>query len=113
MRRIAIWASGLLASAIPFIFIGAVIAFAACVFDAVHEPTARFNPLFQAEAAPPEQALAVVSTDASNDVAQRRSSKHAHAVARQRHAGSHSRSHPRVRHSSVTYQWGPALYWSY
>jgi hypothetical protein len=30
MRTVSIWASGLLASAIPFIFVGAVIVFGAC-----------------------------------------------------------------------------------
>jgi len=35
MRKVGIWVSGLLASAIPFIFVGAVIALLACVFDAL------------------------------------------------------------------------------
>jgi hypothetical protein len=57
MRTVSIWASGLLASAIPFIFVGAVIAFGACVFDAVgeHAPPARSSTSFQAT--PPEQVL--------------------------------------------------------
>ena len=55
MKTLSIWASGLLASAIPFVFVGAVIAFGACVFDAVgeHAAPARSSTSFQAEAAPP------------------------------------------------------------
>jgi hypothetical protein len=57
MRTVSIWASGLLASAIPFVFVGGVIAFLACVFDAVgqHAPPARSGPSSQAEAASPER----------------------------------------------------------
>ena len=78
MRTVSIWASGLLASAIPFIFVGAVIAFGACVFDAVgeHAPPARSSTSFQAEATPPEQVFTVASADATDDVAQRQPDKH-------------------------------------
>jgi hypothetical protein len=99
MRTVSIWASGLLASAIPFIFVGAVIVFGACIFEAVgqHAPTARS---FQEEAAPPEQALTVASANAPDDAAQRQPDKHADAH-HHHHAGSprRSRSHSRVRHS--------------
>jgi hypothetical protein len=79
MRTVSIWASGLLASAIPFIFVGAVIAFGACVFDAVgeHAPPARSSTSFQAEATRPEQVLTVASADAPDDVAQRQPDNYA------------------------------------
>jgi hypothetical protein len=111
MRTVSIWASGLLASAIPFIFVGAVIVFGACIFEAVgqHAPPAHSSAPFHAEAAPPEQVLAVASADAPNDVAQRQPIKHANRDARHHHARSHS--HSRVR--PLVNQWGPALYWSY
>jgi hypothetical protein len=101
MRTVSIWTSGLLASAIPFIFVGAVIAFLACVFDGVgqHAPPARSRASFQAEATPPEQVLAVAIADAPEDVAQRQPGKHAHGDARHHHA--RSRFHSRVRHSSL------------
>src|ERR1700751_339465 len=113
MRTVSIWASGLLASAIPFIFVGAVIVLGACIFEAVgqHAPPAHSSAPFHAEAAPPEQVLAVASADAPNDVAQRQPIKHANRDARHHHARSHS--HSRVRHSALVNQWGPALYWSY
>ena len=81
MGKVGIWVSGLLASAIPFIFVGAVVALLACVFDAVgeHRPTARSRASFQAEAAPTEQVVAV-------------------ADARHHHAG-RSGSHPSMRHT--------------
>jgi hypothetical protein len=102
MGKVGIWVSGLLASAIPFIFVGAVVALLACVFDAVgeHRPTARSRASFQAEAAPTEQVVAVASADAPDDVAQRQAGKHAHGDARHHHAG-RSGSHPSVRHNSV------------
>jgi hypothetical protein len=102
MRNVGIWVSGLLASAIPFIFVGAVFALLACVFDAVgeHAPIARSRASFQAEAAPPEQVLAVASADAPDNADQRQAGKHAHSDAR-RHQASRSCSHPRVRHTSV------------
>jgi hypothetical protein len=70
MRTVGIWASGLLASAIPFIFVGAGIVFSACVFDAQgeHAPPASSRASFQEEAAPPEQALAVATANAPDDV---------------------------------------------
>jgi hypothetical protein len=103
MRRIGIWASGLLASAIPFLFVGAVIAFVACVFDAVgqHAPPARSGASFQAEAASPEQALIVAN--AQHDVAQLKSGKHAQSDRRHRHTQSRSRS--RVRPSLFEFGW--------
>jgi hypothetical protein len=89
MRRVSIWASGLLASAIPFIFVGAVIAFGACVFDAVgqHAPPVHSSASFQAEASPPEEVLTVASAGAPDDVAQRQSDKHAYRDPRHHHAG--------------------------
>src|SRR5262245_45275171 len=108
MRSVGIWASGLLA-----IFVGAVIVLGACIFEAVgqHRPPAHSSAPFQTEVAPPEQVLTVASVDAPNDVAQRQQNKHAHRDARHHPARSHS--HSRVRHSSLAYQWGRALYWSY
>jgi len=96
MRRVGIWASGLLASAIPFAFVGAVIALVACVFDAAgqHTPPARSELSFQPEAAQPEQALAVASVEA-----QRQLGKHP----RHQHAGPprQAASHFRVSQSSL------------
>jgi hypothetical protein len=65
MRTVGIWVSSLLASTIPFIFVGAVLAFGACVFDAEgeHALTSRFGPSFQAEAATPKRVL-VADADA-------------------------------------------------
>ena len=106
MRRVSIWASGLLASAIPFIFVGAVIAFGACVFDAVgqHAPPAGSSRSFQAEASPPEEVLTVASAGAPHDVAQRQAGKHAHGDARHHHT--QSRSHSRVRPSPFEFGFG-------
>ena len=88
MRRVSIRASGLLASAIPFIFVGAVIAFGACVFDAVgeHAPPARSSTSFQAEATPPEHVL-TVSADAPDGVAQRQPDNYAYGDALHHDAG--------------------------
>ena len=87
MRTVSIWASGLLASAIPFIFVGAVIAFGACVFDAVgeHAPPARSSTSFLAT--PPEQVLTVASADAPDDVAQRQPDNYAYGDALHHDAG--------------------------
>src|SRR5262249_25618815 len=115
MRTAGIWASGLLAPAIPFVLVGAVITFAAFVFDAVghHAPPARSELSFQPEVAPPEQALAVATADAQNDVAQRQPAKHAYGDARRHQHASpspKSRSHSRVSHSSlVNAGIGPSL----
>ena len=108
MRTVSIWASGLLASAIPFVFVGGVIAFLACVFDAVgqHASPARFGASFQAEAASPEQVLTVA--DAPHDVAQRQAGKHPDGDARHHHA--QSRSHSRVRPSPFEFGWPFATY---
>jgi hypothetical protein len=118
MRTIGIWASGLLASAIPFIFVGAVIAFGACIFDAVgqHAPPAVSRASSQTEAAPPEaappeQVLTVASANAPNDVVQRQATKHAHRNAnarRHHHAGSPrtSRFYARVRPSPFEFGFG-------
>ena len=107
MRRISIWASGLLASAIPFVFVGAVIALGACIFEAMgqHASPARSEASFQAEAATPEQVLTVA--DAPHGVAQRQPSKHAQRDRRHRHAGPppQSRSHSRVRPSPFEFGW--------
>jgi hypothetical protein len=103
MRRVGIWASGLLASAIPFAFVGAVIAFVACVFDAVgqHAPPARSGASFQAEAASPEQVLTVA--DAQHDVAHLKLGKHAQSDRRHHHIQSRPRS--RVRPSPLEFGW--------
>jgi hypothetical protein len=97
MRTVGIWASGLLASAIPFIFVGAVIAFSAYVFDAQGEqtPPIRSRASFQEEATLPEQALAVTTANAPDDV-QRQPGKHARGDAdarRYHHAPRRSRFH--------------------
>jgi hypothetical protein len=103
MRRVGIWASGLLASAIPFAFVGAVIAFVACVFDAVgqHAPPARSEASYQAEAASPEQVLIVA--DAPYDVAQHKPGTHAQSDRRHHHTQSRSRF--RVRLSPFEFGW--------
>jgi hypothetical protein len=100
MRKVGIWVSGLLASAIPFAFVGAVIALLACVFDAVgeHRPTAP-RASFQAEAAPAEQVVDIASAHAPDDVAKRQPGKDTHGDNRRQHAG-RSSPHPRVRHTS-------------
>ena len=107
MRTVSIWASGLLASAIPFMFVGAVIAFAACVFDAVgqHAPPAPSKALFHPEAAPPEEVLTVASAGALDERQpnKRQAGKHAHGDARHHH--SQSRSHSRVRSSPFEFGW--------
>ncbi len=102
MKKVGIWVSGLLASAIPFIFVGALIALLACVFDAVgeHGPTAHSKASFQADAAQTEQMAAVASADALDNIARRQPSRDAHDDARHHRAG-RSGSHPRVRHTSV------------
>jgi hypothetical protein len=139
MRRVSIWASGLLASAIPFIFVGAAIALLACIFDAVgqHAPLARSTASFQPEAAPLEEALAIATADAPDDTAQRQpdkrqagkhqagkhqagkhqagkhqAGKHVHRDARHHHA--RSRSQSRMRHSALVnqYQWATSAPWS-
>jgi hypothetical protein len=103
MRTVGVWASGLLASAIPFVFVGAVIAFSAFVFDAQRAPPARSRASFQAESATLERILAVASADAPDDVGRRQPGKHAHGDAdarRHPHAPSRrSRFHAPVRHS--------------
>ena len=98
MRTVGIWASGLLASAIPFVLVGAVITFAACMFEAVGQHTPARSE-FQSQVAPPEQLLAFASADAPDDLALPQSAKHA----RHHHMGPRpqSRSHSRVRHSSL------------
>ena len=103
MRKLSIWASGLLASAIPFVFVGAVIVFGACIFEAVGQHAPPAHP------SSPFYMLTVASADAPNNVAQRLPSKHAQSDRRHQHA----RSHSRVRYSSLAYQWRRALYWSY
>ena len=63
MRKVSICASGLLASAIPFVFVGAVIVLGACIFEAMGQQPADFSAPFHAEAAPSEQVLTVASVD--------------------------------------------------
>jgi hypothetical protein len=93
MRAVGIWVSSLLASTIPFIFVGAVIAFGACVFDAEgeHAPS-RAGASFQAEAATPKRVF-VADADAS-----RQPGKHVHDARRHHQARSprRSRFHSRV-----------------
>jgi hypothetical protein len=82
MRTVGIWITSLFASAIPFAFVGAVIVFLACVFNAEgeHAPTARSRASLQGEAAlpaaTPERALVVADT--SDDADQRRPGVAAH-----------------------------------
>jgi len=94
MRTVGIWVSSLLASTIPFIFVGAVIAFGACVFDAEgeHVLPARSGASFQAEAATPKRVL-VADADAS-----RQPGKHVHNAGRhhQERPAHQSRFHSRV-----------------
>lgn len=94
MRTVGIWVSSLLASTIPFIFVGAVLAFGACVFDAEgeHALTSRSGPSFQAEAATPKRML-VADADAS-----RQPGKHLHDARRHHQARPprQSRFHSRV-----------------
>ena len=71
MRKLSIWASGLLASAIPFVFVGAVIVLGACIFEAVGQQPADSSAPFHAAASPSEQVLTVASVDTPDDVAQR------------------------------------------
>ena len=118
MKRVGVWVSGLLASAIPFVLIGAVIAFAACMFEAAgqHTPPAHSELSFQPGVTPPEQVLAFASADAPDELAERQQAKHTHSDARRhQHAGARaqSRSHSRVRHSSlVKRETAPVLsYW--
>lgn len=100
MRSVGVWAGGLLASAIPFVFVGAVIRLGAYVFEAVgqHALPVRSETSFQSDAAP-EQVLAVASADASDDLAQHQLGKHT----RHHQAGPtrQARSHSGVRHSSL------------
>jgi len=109
MRTVGIWVSGLLASAIPFIFVGAVVALLACVFDAEgeHALTGRSTASSQGEAAT-ERVLAVAG--APDDVAQRQPRKHAHgdADARRHHhaAPRRSRFHSRGRHRPLEFGFG-------
>jgi len=105
MRTVSIWASGLLASAIPFIFVGAVIAFGACVFDAVgqHAPPARSSTSFQAEATPPEEVLTVARPQ---DVAQRQPVNHAQSDRRHHDARPPRRSHSQTRVRPSPFEFG-------
>ena len=84
MRKLSIWASGLLASAIPFVFVGAVIVLGACIFEAVGQQPADSNAPFHAEAVPSEQ---VLSVDTPNDVAQRQPDNYAYGDAPHHDAG--------------------------
>ena len=111
MRTVCIWVSSLLASTIPFIFVGAVIAFGACVFDAggEHAPPARSGASLKPEARPPEQALALASADAAQrKPSKRQPAKHARGDAPHHHAGPPRQSRPysRVRPSPFEFDWG-------
>jgi hypothetical protein len=103
MRAVGIWASGLLASAIPFIFVSAVVAFSACVFDAEgeHAPPAHSRASFQ------EQAALVVAS--ANQLGKR---AHGDADARRHHHTTprRSRFHSRVRHSPFEVGFGRASF---
>ena len=103
MRTIGIWASGVLASAIQFIFVGVVLAFSNCVFEAQgeHVPPAPSREPFQEEAAPPEQAsfqseqkFAVATANAPDDVAPRQPDERARGNA---DAGRHHDAPPERR----------------
>ena len=81
MRKVSIWASGLLASAIPFVFVGAVIVLGACIFEAVGQQPADSSAPFHAAASPSEQVLTVASVDTLDDVAQRQPDNYAYGNA--------------------------------
>ena len=81
MRKVSIWASGLLASAIPFVFVGAVIVLGACIFEAVGQQPADSSAPFHAAASPSEQVLTVASVDTLDDVAQRQRDNYAYGDA--------------------------------
>src|SRR6516164_11637353 len=87
MRQVSIWASGLLASAIPFVFVGAVIVLGACIFEAVGQQPADSSAPFHAEAVPSEQVLTVASVDTPDDVAQRQPDNYAYGDAPHHDAG--------------------------
>jgi hypothetical protein len=108
MRTVVIWFSSLFASAIPFAFVGAIIVFLACVFDAQgeHAPPAHSDAPLQAEAAAPKLALAVADTDA---LAKHSPGKHAHGDADSRHHHAtprRSRFHSHVRHRPLEFDFG-------
>ena len=112
MRRVGIWASSLLASTIPFVFVGAAIVFGACIFEAVgqHE-----LPAFHLEDAPPEQVQTVASAD-ENQPNKRQAGNRAHGDTRHHHARSRSNSRARYSWLLNPYQWGrasPGLRWAY
>jgi len=112
MRRVGIWASSLLASAIPFVFVGAAIVFGACIFEAVGQ---REQPAFYLEDGPPEQVQTVASAD-EHQPNKRQSDKHVQSDARHRHARSRSNSRARYSWLLNPYQWGrasPGLHWVY
>jgi hypothetical protein len=108
MRTVGIWVGSLFASAIPFAFVGAIIVFLACVFDAQgeHAPPAHSDAPLQAEAATPKLALAVADTDA---LAKRPPSNRAHGdVDSRRHHATprRSRFHSHVRHRPLEFGFG-------
>jgi hypothetical protein len=120
MRTVGIWIGSLLASAIPFVFVGAVIVFVACVFDAEgeHAPTARSGASFQGEAQPATPERALIVADTPDDVAQRRSDANAHPdhrdhrahVAKQwkrRNESTRSRRHVRFARSYSEHAYWP------
>jgi len=109
MKAVGIWLSGLFASGIPIIFVGAVVAFVACVFDAEgdHALTARSRASSQAEAATPKRILTIAGADAPDDAAKRQSGKHTHGERRHHHATPRrSRFHSRARHRPYEFGFG-------
>jgi hypothetical protein len=115
MRRTGIWASGLIASAIPFVFVGAVIVFGACIFEAMGQ---HAQPAFHLEDGPPEQVQTVASVGALDEHQpnKHQSDKHAHSDAHHHHAQSRSNSRARYSWLLNPYQWGRAssgLHWAY
>jgi hypothetical protein len=102
MRKIGIWASGLIASAIPFVFVGAVIVFGACIFEAVGQ---HAQPAFHLEDGPAEQVQTVASAD-EHQPNKRQAGKHSHGDARHHHAQSRSNSRARYSWLFNPYQWG-------
>ena len=112
MRRVGIWASSLLASTIPFVFVGAAIVFGACIFEAGGQ---REQPAFYLEDAPPEQVQTVASTG-EHQPKERQADKHAHGDARHHHARSRSNSPARYSWLFNPNQWGrasPGFHWAY
>jgi hypothetical protein len=107
MRKLSIWASGLLASAIPFVFVGAVIVLGACIFEAVGQQPADSSAPFHAAAAPSEQVLTVASVDTPDDVAQRQPDNYVYGDAPHHDASppDQTNSTRPTHHGRVAHKW--------